>query len=119
MVVHICFIHIAKYGQITEYITCLLQDALGELESYNLSQELVDILTKLSSLNNYKNSKVALRARQVLITAHQPPFERRYNQVENIFLNAIQGSSFLPDQLEVNIWVTYVHTHTHAHTDAC
>lgn len=71
------------------------------MESYNLSQELVDILTKLASLNNYKNSKVALRARQVLITAHQPPFERRYNQVENIFLNAIQGSSFLPDQLEV------------------
>lgn len=46
---------------------------------------------------------MALRARQVLITAHQPPYERRYNQVENIFLNAIQGDSFLPEEMEVNI----------------
>lgn len=74
---------------------------MGELESYNLSPEIQKILTQLASLNNYKNSKVALRARQVLITAHQPPYERRYNQVENIFLNAIQGDSFLPEQMEV------------------
>ena len=80
----------------------LLQDALGDLESYNLSVEIQDILTKLASLNNYKNSKVALRARQVLITAHQPPYEHRYNQVENIFLNAIQGDSFLPEEMEVS-----------------
>ena len=83
----------------------MLQDALGELESYNLSAEIQNILTKLASLNNHKNSKVALRARQVLITAHQPPYERRYNQVENIFLSAIQGDSFLPEQMEVLTFV--------------
>jgi len=87
----------------------LQQDALGELESCNLSTEIQDILAKLASLNNYKNSKVSLRARQVLITAHQPPYERRYNQVENIFLNAIQGNSFLPEEMEVMNSVVLVH----------
>ena len=81
---------------------------MGELESYNLSAEIQNILTKLASLNNHKNSKVALRARQVLITAHQPPYERRYNQVENIFLNAIQGDSFLPEEMEVHLFVYLV-----------
>ncbi len=76
---------------------------MGELESYNLSAEIQNILSKIASLNNHKNSKVALRARQVLITAHQPPYERRYNQVENIFLNAIQGDSFLPEEMEVHL----------------
>ena len=92
----------------TSHDTHMLQDALGELESCNLSAEIQDMLTKLASLKNHKNSKVALRARQILITAHQPPYERRYNQVENIFLNAIQGDSFLPEQMEVlNIYSEY------------
>ena len=37
---------------------------------------------------------------QVLIVAHQPPYELRYNQVESIFLSAIDGASFLTERLE-------------------
>ena len=37
---------------------------------------------------------------QLLISAHQPPFELRYNQVESIFLSAIDGQSFLAESLE-------------------
>ena len=37
---------------------------------------------------------------QVLIVAHQPPYELRYNQVESIFLSAIDGASFLAERLE-------------------
>ena len=37
---------------------------------------------------------------QVLIAAHQPPYELRYNQVENIFLESIDGNSFLAEHLE-------------------
>ena len=33
----------------------------------------------------------------MLITAHEPPYEMRYNQVESIFLKSIEGNS---DQLE-------------------
>ena len=37
---------------------------------------------------------------QVLIEAHQPPYELRFNQVESIFLSAIDGPSFLAEHLE-------------------
>lgn len=40
-------------------------------------------------LNKSENAKVSLRARQVLISAHQPPFALRHNQMESIFLSAI------------------------------
>ena len=38
-------------------------------------------------------SPAALTARQVLITAHQPSYERRHNQIESIFLSAIDSYS--------------------------
>lgn len=44
----------------------------------------------------------ALRARQVLIAAHQPAYELRHNQMESIFLSAIDmyGHDFHPENLQ-------------------
>ena len=39
------------------------------------------------------STKAALMARQALIIAHQPSYERRHNQIESIFLSAIDGYS--------------------------
>ena len=79
---------------------CQCQNSLQSQETYNFPNDLKQMLQKLASLNNYKNSKVVLSARQILIMAHQPPFELRYNQVESIFLTAIDGASFLAEKLE-------------------
>jgi acetyl-CoA carboxylase/biotin carboxylase 1 len=45
---------------------------------------------------------VALRARQVLIAAHQPAYELRHNQMESIFLSAVDmyGHEFHPENLQ-------------------
>lgn len=42
---------------------------------------------------------------QILVAAYQPPYELRHNQVESIFLSAIDmyGHHFSPDNLEVTI----------------
>ncbi|XP_064618157.1 acetyl-CoA carboxylase-like isoform X2 [Liolophura sinensis] len=67
-----------------------------------LTDELTSILNELTSLNKSENAKVALRARQVLIAAHQPPYELRHNQMESIFLSAIDiyGHDFCPENLQ-------------------
>ena len=59
---------------------------------------------ELTNLNRTQNSKVALKARQVLIAAHQPPYELRHNQMENIFLSAVDmyGHDFCPESLQVH-----------------
>lgn len=54
-----------------------------------ITDELSSILNALTVLNKSENAKVALRARQVLISAHQPPYALRHNQMESIFLSAI------------------------------
>lgn len=54
-----------------------------------LTDELASCLTELTSLNRSEHSRVALRARQVLIAAHQPAYELRHNQMESIFLSAV------------------------------
>ena len=54
-----------------------------------LTDELTSSLQDLTQLNNVKNSKVALKARQVLIAFQQPPYEQRHNQMESMFLSAI------------------------------
>jgi biotin carboxylase/biotin carboxyl carrier protein len=74
--------------------------ALAAQESHNLSSDLKDILFKLASLSNHKNTKVALAAQELLITAHQAPYELRYNQVESIFLSSIDGEQFAGEKLE-------------------
>lgn len=54
-----------------------------------LTDELSTILNALTALNKPENAKVVLRSRQVLISAHQPPYALRHNQMESIFLSAI------------------------------
>ncbi|KAJ8957940.1 hypothetical protein NQ318_001938 [Aromia moschata] len=67
-----------------------------------LTDELANCLTELTSLNRSDHSRVALRARQVLIAAHQPAYELRHNQMESIFLSAVDmyGHEFHPENLQ-------------------
>ncbi|KAK9507907.1 hypothetical protein O3M35_007669 [Rhynocoris fuscipes] len=67
-----------------------------------LTDELASTLNELTSLNKSEHSRVALRARQVLIAAHQPAYELRHNQMESIFLSAVDtyGHDFHPENLQ-------------------
>lgn len=67
-----------------------------------LTDELAATLNELTSLNRSEHSRVALRARQVLIAAHQPAYELRHNQMESIFLSAVDmyGHEFHPENLQ-------------------
>ncbi|XP_073990348.1 acetyl-CoA carboxylase isoform X5 [Rhodnius prolixus] len=67
-----------------------------------LTDELSSTLNELTSLNKSEHSRVALRARQVLIAAHQPAYELRHNQMESIFLSAVDtyGHDFHPENLQ-------------------
>ncbi|XP_021925280.1 acetyl-CoA carboxylase [Zootermopsis nevadensis] len=67
-----------------------------------LTDELATTLNELTSLNRSEHSRVALRARQVLIAAHQPAYELRHNQMESIFLSAVDmyGHDFHPENLQ-------------------
>ncbi|KAG5269143.1 hypothetical protein AALO_G00198740 [Alosa alosa] len=67
-----------------------------------LTDELVAILTELTQLSKTINAKVALRSRQVLIASHLPSYELRHNQVESIFLSAIDmyGHQFCIENLQ-------------------
>lgn len=71
----------------------------------NLTDDLTSIFVELTNLNRSENAKVALKARQVLIAAHQPPYELRHNQMENIFLSAVDmyGHDFCPESLQVGV----------------
>ena len=73
-----------------------------------LPKELSDTLNQLAQLSNYKNSPVALRARKVLITSSQPSYQLRYNQVESIFISAIEDETFSVSELEVSVCNCYV-----------
>ncbi|KAK9874333.1 hypothetical protein WA026_002683 [Henosepilachna vigintioctopunctata] len=66
-----------------------------------LTDELAPALNELTALNRSEHSRVALRARQVLIAAHQPAYELRHNQMESIFLSAVDmyGHEFHPENL--------------------
>lgn len=59
-------------------------------------------LQDLTKLNNPKNAKVALKARQVPIAFQQPPYEQRHNQMESMFLSAINmyGHKMCQDSLQ-------------------
>lgn len=67
-----------------------------------LTDELTSSLQDLTKLNNPKNAKVALKARQVLIAFQQPPYEQRHNQMESMFLSAINmyGHKMCQDSLQ-------------------
>ncbi|KAJ8027759.1 Acetyl-CoA carboxylase [Holothuria leucospilota] len=86
------------------YKNFLVVTLIDRLSSHQagLTEELSDILKQLTTLSKQENSKVALKARQVLIAAQQPPYELRHNQVESIFLSAVQmrGHQYCPDSLK-------------------
>lgn len=67
-----------------------------------LTDELSTTLNELTTLSRQDNARVALRARQVLIATHQPSYELRHNQMEMIFLSAIDmyGHDFCPENLQ-------------------
>lgn len=82
-------------------LVTLLIDHLWAKEP-GLTDELAVTLSELTSLNRAEHSRVALRARQVLIAAHQPAYELRHNQMESIFLSAVDmyGHDFHPENLQ-------------------
>ncbi|XP_018116412.1 acetyl-CoA carboxylase 2 isoform X2 [Xenopus laevis] len=83
------------------YLVIMLIDQLCGRDP-TLTDELMAILNELTQLSKTEHSKVALRARQVLIASHLPSYELRHNQVESIFLSAIDlyGHQFCPDNLK-------------------
>ncbi|KGL89459.1 Acetyl-CoA carboxylase 2, partial [Charadrius vociferus] len=81
-------------------VTMLIDQLCGR--DPTLTDELTAILNELTQLSKTEHSKVALRARQVLIASHLPSYELRHNQVESIFLSAIDmyGHEFCPENLK-------------------
>ncbi|KAJ3603855.1 hypothetical protein NHX12_028596 [Muraenolepis orangiensis] len=81
-------------------VTMLIDQLCGR--DSTLADELMVILDEFTQLSKVENCKVALRARQVLIASHLPSYELRHNQVESIFLSAIDmyGHQFCPENLK-------------------
>ncbi|KAK2522859.1 Acacb [Columba guinea] len=81
-------------------VTMLIDQLCGR--DPTLTDELTAILQELTQLSKTEHSKVALRARQVLIASHLPSYELRYNQVESILLSAIDmyGHEYCPENLK-------------------
>ncbi|XP_076466128.1 acetyl-CoA carboxylase-like isoform X2 [Babylonia areolata] len=99
LVMQIIFSHIAVQ-QKNSLVILLIEHLCGK--EPGLTDELASVLSELTQLSKTENSKVALKARQVLIAAHQPPYEHRYNQMESIFLSSINmyGHDFCPENLQ-------------------
>jgi len=57
------------------------------------AEMIAELEEELQTIASMRFSSAALIARQVLITAHQPSYERRHNQIESIFLSAIDSYS--------------------------
>ncbi|XP_075445618.1 acetyl-CoA carboxylase 1 isoform X3 [Ascaphus truei] len=94
---------IFSHAQVTKknlLVTMLIDQLCGR--DPTLTDELLNILTELTQLSKTTNAKVALRARQVLIASHLPSYELRHNQVESIFLSAIDmyGHQFCIENLQ-------------------
>ncbi|KAJ7406783.1 Acetyl-CoA carboxylase [Willisornis vidua] len=95
--------YIFSHAQVTKknlLVTMLIDQLCGR--DPTLTDELINILTELTQLSKTTNAKVALRARQVLIASHLPSYELRHNQVESIFLSAIDmyGHQFCIENLQ-------------------
>uniref|UniRef100_A0A8C8SAY8 acetyl-CoA carboxylase n=1 Tax=Pelusios castaneus TaxID=367368 RepID=A0A8C8SAY8_9SAUR len=95
--------YIFSHAQVTKknlLVTMLIDHLCGR--DPTLTDELINILTELTQLSKTTNAKVALRARQVLIASHLPSYELRHNQVESIFLSAIDmyGHQFCIENLQ-------------------
>ncbi|XP_078451558.1 acetyl-CoA carboxylase-like isoform X2 [Lampetra planeri] len=98
-VVDLIFSH-AQVAKKNILVTMLIDQLCGR--DPTLTEELTNILNELTQLNKTTNARVALRARQVLIACHLPSYELRHNQVESIFLSAIDmyGHQFCPENLK-------------------
>ncbi|XP_061459335.1 acetyl-CoA carboxylase 2 isoform X5 [Rhineura floridana] len=96
-----CIFSHAHVAQKNLLVTMLIDHLCGR--DPTLTDELMAILNELTQLSKTEHSKVALRARQVLIASHLPAYELRHNQVESIFLSAIDmyGHQFCPENLKV------------------
>uniref|UniRef100_A0A8C6Y7J4 acetyl-CoA carboxylase n=1 Tax=Naja naja TaxID=35670 RepID=A0A8C6Y7J4_NAJNA len=95
--------YIFSHAQVTKknlLVTMLIDQLCGR--DPTLTDELINILTELTQLSKTTNARVALRARQVLIASHLPSYELRHNQVESIFLSAIDmyGHQFCIENLQ-------------------
>uniref|UniRef100_A0AAQ5ZK67 acetyl-CoA carboxylase n=1 Tax=Amphiprion ocellaris TaxID=80972 RepID=A0AAQ5ZK67_AMPOC len=103
--------YIFSHAQVSKknvLVTMLIDQLCGR--DSTLADELMVILNELTQLSKMENSKVALRARQVLIASHLPSYELRHNQVESIFLSAIDmyGHQFCPENLKVYVRRGYI-----------
>ncbi|KAJ0019381.1 hypothetical protein NQD34_006950 [Periophthalmus magnuspinnatus] len=103
--------YIFSHAQVSKkniLVTMLIDQLCGR--DPTLADELMAILNEFTQLNKIENSKVALRARQVLIASHLPSYELRHNQVESIFLSAIDlyGHQFCPENLKVYVRRAYI-----------
>ncbi|XP_056144354.1 acetyl-CoA carboxylase [Lampris incognitus] len=95
--------YIFSHAQVSKkniLVTMLIDQLCGR--DPTLADELMAILNEFTQLSKMENSKVVLRARQVLIASHLPSYELRHNQVESIFLSAIDmyGHQFCPENLK-------------------
>nr|XP_019612996.1 PREDICTED: acetyl-CoA carboxylase 2 [Rhinolophus sinicus] len=95
-----CIFSHAQVAKKNQLVIMLIDELCGPDPS--LSEELTSILNDLTQLSKSEHCKVALRARQVLIASHLPSYELRHNQVESIFLSAIDsyGHQFCPENLK-------------------
>nr|XP_010961867.1 acetyl-CoA carboxylase 2 isoform X1 [Camelus bactrianus] len=95
-----CIFSHAQVAKKNQLMIMLIDELCGPDPS--LSDELTSILNELTQLSKTEHCKVALRARQVLIASHLPSYELRHNQVESIFLSAIDlyGHQFCPENLK-------------------
>ncbi|XP_077165163.1 acetyl-CoA carboxylase 2 isoform X1 [Paroedura picta] len=95
-----CIFSHAQVAKKNLLVTMLIDHLCGR--DPTLTDELITILNELTQLSKTEHSKVALRARQVLIASHLPSYELRHNQVESIFLSAIDmyGHQFCPENLK-------------------
>uniref|UniRef100_A0A8C5JWY7 acetyl-CoA carboxylase n=1 Tax=Jaculus jaculus TaxID=51337 RepID=A0A8C5JWY7_JACJA len=95
-----CIFSHAQVAKKNQLVILLIDELCGPDPA--LSEELTAILTELTQLSKSEHCKVALRARQVLIASHLPSYELRHNQVESIFLSAIDlyGHEVCPENLK-------------------
>jgi acetyl-CoA carboxylase/biotin carboxylase 1 len=98
-VLNVIFSH-ANYERKNQLVIMLINLLFSK--DPTLTDELTSSLQALTKLNNPQNSKVALKARQVLIAFQQPPYEQRHNQMESMFLSAIDmyGHKLCQDSLQ-------------------
>ena len=107
-VVEIVFSH-ANYNSKNALVIMLI-DLLFERDP-TLTDELTALLSELTLLTHTTNSKVALKSRQVLIAFQQPPYELRHNQMESIFLSAIDmyGHKLCQENIQVRRGMSKIH----------